>query len=93
MPDNTRGYTEIERRALSLLAAGWEIRNAQGPVQANSHLMDPSGSSRIALGRGTMAKLRNAGLIAYVQGHAALARITQRGRTVVEGFTTKEAHA
>lgn len=77
MPEN-KGFSEVEHRALVLLASGWVLMNAQGPVRANSMLVH--GTERILLGRSTMARLRDLGLIRYVAGSAATAMITDRGR-------------
>lgn len=84
MVDNHKGFSEIERRALGLLAEGWRIHNAQGPVRANSILTN--GADSIPLARSVMARLRDLGLIAYVKGEAALAVITQAGRRRAADF-------
>lgn len=81
----------MERRALGLLLAGWEVRNAYGPMQANSWLM--KGTDRIPFGRGAMVKLRDLGLIAYVNGCAAAATLTDRGRRFAENLSKEEVHA
>lgn len=78
MPENIRSFTDIERQILSLLAEGWEIRNAQGPYKANSTLVGPAGERR-PMARAMMARFRDAGLIRYEAGSPWLARITQHG--------------
>lgn len=51
------------------------------------------GQDRIPLGRGTMARLRDLGLIVYVRGSAAMAEITTAGRRRAAEFSREEPDA
>lgn len=82
MADN-KGLSDLELRALGLLAAGGRILNAQGPTRANS-VLETAAGERHAIARMTMARLRDMGLIKYVAGHTALALITVRGRRLAQ---------
>lgn len=92
MTEPTRCFTDAERLALGLLAAGWQVRNAHGVLKVNSTLVGPAGETR-PMARAMMARFRDAGIIRYVAGSPSVATITQHGRKLVERLQAAPAAA
>lgn len=90
------GLSEVERRAIRLLAEGWQLKNGWGPCQANSRLLPPpelhqAGRTELALSRGSMAHLRDRGLIEYQKGDARCAVLTRAGIRLSQQILKEES--